>query len=431
MKFTVLYEVGAIPRKVALGLRSDRGERLYLRWRVPGNWKWKALDLKGTDPVTIDRGRRAADQQLAELLVGAPTPAATSQATLTIREGLRLAIDPDTGKYPVKTTHRAEVERELERAAVILNDKPFSLLETEDLVKLWRTRIRQLRAAGHNGYRMAELLVARLLAVASWLRDRKRIPAGACHPPRNWKQDLRADWRLLAGERKEYEPHRPRHSVEDLRSILRVAHEVDPRFHLLLQLGAELRLGQVARTMRSDVDTQEWAFRPRGAGHKLTPKVALTPGQRAALEAALGEGGYLRTLERGWLEDGQDYPLFPGGNLTKGQAIRATARTLSRQAWDRWFTQAETKANIPHQEGRGAYGLRRAGVDGAKAEGVSREGLKEFGGWRDTATPDLIYADQEAAGARQEAAAVRAKIRGEDPKVTTDVTTTGEEARNP
>jgi len=52
-------------------------------------------------------------------------------------------------------------------------------------------------------------------------------------------------------------------------------------------------------------------------------------------------------------------------------------------------------------------------VDAAKKLGISREGLKAHGGWTDTQMPDRIYADQEADHAREEAKAVRARIRGE------------------
>ena len=70
-------------------------------------------------------------------------------------------------------------------------------------------------------------------------------------------------------------------------------------------------------------------------------------------------------------------------------------------------------AGIASVPGRGAYGLRRAAVDAAKALGISREALKEHGGWADTQIPDRIYADQEAEFARDEARAVREQIRGE------------------
>ena len=60
-------------------------------------------------------------------------------------------------------------------------------------------------------------------------------------------------------------------------------------------------------------------------------------------------------------------------------------------------------------------------MDAAKVLGISREALKEHGGWADTQIPDRIYADQEAEFARNEARDVRARIRGKE-KPRRDVT---------
>jgi hypothetical protein len=68
---------------------------------------------------------------------------------------------------------------------------------------------------------------------------------------------------------------------------------------------------------------------------------------------------------------------------------------------------------VPHIHGRGGRGLRRGGVDGAKREKISREALKNFGGWNSTEVADAVYAEQEQEYAAEEAARVRAKIRGE------------------
>ena len=78
------------------------------------------------------------------------------------------------------------------------------------------------------------------------------------------------------------------------------------------------------------------------------------------------------------------------------------------------FKEAERLAEVPHLEGRAAYGLRRAAVDAAKEAGISREGLQAHGGWTDSQIPDRVYADQQAGYARDEARRVRAKIRGEE-----------------
>ncbi len=75
---------------------------------------------------------------------------------------------------------------------------------------------------------------------------------------------------------------------------------------------------------------------------------------------------------------------------------------------------AESRAEVDYAKGRSLYGLRRAAVDGAKALGASREGLKALGGWADTQMPDRIYADQDAGYARDEARELRKQIRGEE-----------------
>lgn len=424
MKFAPLYETGTIPHKVALGTRSDRGTRLYLRWRQFGNWKWEALEgLTSTSPAAIKAGELAAQRQCARLLIGEPAAAPVAAPLIAITTGLALAINAETGKYPVKSQHRDEVERELRRAADLLGDIAFTDIDAQALTKLWRARIRQLLAGKHAAQRAAEITIQRLLAVAAWLRETGQIPAIACLAPKHWKERLAADWRAIAGEASNYQPHRPRYTVAEMRRIIEVAtseaavaFDLDPRICLLTGLGAELRFGQVERMWRSDVlleDGDHGSFTPPSTGKKRMPKVYMTPGQRAELDYALGERGYLRTLELRWKHDGQDYRMFPGRRLRDGQALFPEAQPLARSPIRRMYRAVEDLAGVPHVEGRGPYGLRRAGVDGAKAEGATREELKEGGGWTDTTMPDQVYADQEQDGARRGAARVRARVRGE------------------
>ena len=142
--------------------------------------------------------------------------------------------------------------------------------------------------------------------------------------------------------------------------------------------------------------------------------VKLTEGQIVACYAALS--GYLAELESA----GGDYRLFPAGQLPGGRSgsphaveRHRHAKPIGRRRIIEWFHAAEGLAGIESVPGRAAYGLRRAAVDAAKVLGISREALKEHGGWADTQIPDRIYADQEAEFARDEARAVREQIRGE------------------
>jgi integrase len=207
-----------------------------------------------------------------------------------------------------------------------------------------------------------------------------------------------------------------------MRRLLARAWDVDPRLGLLLALGAEQRHGQVARARRSDLNLEENSFRIRSRGKKKGATILLTTGQRAAVDRAMA--GYLAVLEASL----PDYPLFPKGQMPGGRSDKPVALVrphglgdpIDRSTIGDWFLEVEaleSKLNpehpIPHMKGRGPYGIRRIAVDGAKAQGISREGLQQHGGWTDTQVPDRIYADQEAVAAREEARDVRAKLRGE------------------
>ena len=104
---------------------------------------------------------------------------------------------------------------------------------------------------------------------------------------------------------------------------------------------------------------------------------------------------------------------WPIGRRRRAGERHGSAEPVDPPASKKWFQLAEAKAEIPHVKGRGWRGVRCEAVDEAKRQGISREGLMQHGGWTDTQVPDAIYPDQEAEYARAEAAAVRAKIRGE------------------
>lgn len=417
--------VGFLPYKVTVYEEPARKGVLYLRWRQGGNWKKRSLRRPlRTKRGAIDAETKAwaleqASLQYARLVKGEGVAVEIPTAPLTLAEGLALAIDEHAGKYPTDTPHRREVVRELTRAIALWGrDTAWAVITKADFRRLRRQRIRDLRAEGEDGLRGAEVTVARVLAVAAWLRDEGKIPAGACVASRKWKQELRTDWLELSGERALPDPERPRHSLDEMRKVLAVAGKVDPRFELAMALGAELRLGQVIRCRRPDVSLEHRTLTVRGKGHKMGTVVHLTDGQMRVLTRAL-EHGYLRVLERHLA----DYPLFPAGQLPGGRKMEDPVATLarhgdapaiSRSVLDEWFHEAERLAEVPTVPGRAAYGLRRAAVDAAKAAGISREGLQQHGGWKDTQMPDRIYADQQADYARDEARTIRAHIRGED-----------------
>jgi integrase len=416
--------VGFLPWKVTVYEEPARKGILYLRWRQAGNWKKKSLQrgirtVRGKiDPDVQRWALQQAEAKYAALVAGLKGDERALAVPLTIQQGLARVTDRATGKYPTDTPHRREVMREMKRAIALWgSETPWEAIKRSDMRKLWRYRITELRNGGDVGLRGAEITVSRVMAVAMWLRDEELIPAGACVPPRTWKKDLGSDWVELTGERSLATPKRPRHTLEEMRKIIGKSGEVDPRFQLAMVLGAELRIGQVIRCRRSDLDFKHETLTVRGKGQKRGVVTKLTAGQIAVARHAVTEG-YLAKLERGMA----DYPLFPAGQMPGGRSGKAvatierhgSAQPINRSVIDDWFHNAERKAEVKTVKGRAAYGLRRVAVDAAKAAKISREGLKEHGGWADMQMPDSIYADQDAEYAREEARDVRAKIRGEE-----------------
>jgi integrase len=410
------YEAGKIPYKVTVLEMVSRRNVLYLRWREQGNWKVESLGRTlRTESGRIIKAVEEWAKQKAEakhlrLVQGGGEEPEPILAPLSIAGASALVKDAHRGLYPKDTAHRREVLRALDDAARIWGpERPWNSIRKADLRELARKRVAELKQKGKVGLRGAEVTVGRVLTVAQFLREEGHIRADACLPERNWHK-------RLAEELEAPEPQRPRHTVEEMRAILRAAFEIDPRYGLLLALGAELRLGQVRRCRRSDLDLEAGSLRVPGRSKKKAPVELLTPGQLKYARAAL-ETGYLRELEGHYA----DYPLFPAGQLRGGRsgnpraiARHAEAKPIDRRTCSEWFQQAEQKAGVTHIFGRGAYGIRRVAVDAAVERGISQDALKEHGGWTDTQMPERIYREQERLKAKAEARDVRASIRGED-----------------
>jgi integrase len=423
------YTVGMLPHRVLAYEDPARKGIVYLRWRVAGDWRRKSLGFvvrgpKGAlDKAAEKRARQAADEQYGRLVSGGVLPNAPVHE-LTIAEGWELAKHPETGKWADETPHRREMDRAFDRAKSTWGARtPWNAIDRGEIRKLWRAEFRRARAEGHEGVRTTEVVVARVMAVANWLRDEQKIAPTACLPWKAMKEEMRVDFTKATKGR--YEVKRLRYTPEEYRAMLAAASKVDPRWALLLSLGAEYRLGQVVRVRRADVDLEQHRVTVRGAGKKRGVVIMLTKGQRAQLDAALAPGGYLHGLELAFKKGTvADYPLFPGRRLPVKDGVivtrpeHAERADLYRTQMQAWLKATEQHARvddkpIEHVTGRGWYGLRRAAVDAAKAAKISREGLQAHGGWSDAQIPDTIYADTQREYAMEEAAEIRAKIRGE------------------
>lgn len=432
--------VGQRPFLVHVEERVARGSVAYLRWWDVQADNWRAAstgvklrDVKGRLMPGATAEAIELGQQKAAALQGPATATPLAGSHLTLEEGWLRVSHPETGRWPMSTPHRREAERAMQFVMAVLGrGMPFVAIRKAELRKVWRAKIKELEAAHgagpvRQGHRGAEIVIARLLTVAAWLRDEELLPAGACVAPRVWKQELLGDWRTLRGETRDPEPHRPRFTMAEAAAIIAKVPEVDPRLALLIELGLELRPGQVARCRRSDLDLEASTLRVHGQGKKKGVTVELTEPQHMAVLHALTDG-YLATLEAGQ----GDFPLFPQGKLagrSKG-APRAserqrTAAPLLETTLGEWFRVAEKLAGVPHVRGRGLYGFRRLAVD--QSDGLDALALQEMGGWTDEQTPNRIYRDKIRKGARGRArehrAGFREQIKGLTPETVTEPVT--------
>jgi integrase len=395
--------VGEHGYRVTVAERASRGEAVYLTWYVNGKPKTESLGRGVRD----NRGRLDAGAVRVVVELARAKSAQLASGTsggLTLGQTEPLVFHPTKGLYPAATTqHHREVQRALRFAVSIWGaDREWASIRKGDLRALWREKIRELQRAGEAGVRGAEIVVARVLTVARWLQDEELVPVEAAQPGRAWKKALAADWKQITGSKHDPEPNRPRHKPADIAKLIEAAQQVDPRFHLMLQLGAELRLGQVRELYRRHVNLTGTTIEIPSSGQKRGVTVYLTEEQEKALLSAMVGEGYLADDEALWNKHGgPDYALFPGRS---GEPV---SRTQVRY----WFREAEKVAGVKHVRGRGPYGLRRAGVDGAKAEGADRDALMQFGGWTDTQMPDRVYASAEQEAAAKRARDIRAKVR--------------------
>ncbi|GAB1345052.1 tyrosine-type recombinase/integrase [Gemmatimonas sp.] len=438
--------VGHEPHLVWYGERVEKNYRVYLRWRVrtgegerATNWKWRSLKLSVRDALgVVDPARAAAVHAEAttqyRILSGHEAEPKGAAGLLTLRETWPVLTAQETGSLPTDSPYRREIEASLTFMRKVLGDdfawvdldyeqlQRLVRAKADEVVRLHRRHLASLDkdAAAlvrkQTGLRAAEVVGTRALTMVSLLRRKhSRIPLHAPIPSgRGWREDLQ---KYVAAQHggDVPEPERPRHTLDEVRRILRTAPSMDARVDLVLQLGAEYRSGQVVRAMRSQLDTTEHTFLVKGRGKKLGTTVMLTSGQQASVHRALS--GYLRQLEAAYLaKEIADYPLFPSGRLRKGEAYvarHATAAPIHKRTMNDRFHAVEIAAGVTPVPGRAFYGVRRTLLDAAVEAGLSEEALQEHGGWSNSRTPRDIYRDKQRPKAQKAAADTRAEIRGE------------------
>ena len=426
--------VGIDPFKIVVGERADRGGRVYLRWRSGGNWAWQSTRIRiRTADGAIDEAKKAEAYQAAvdhyALLTGERQAVVDARKRpLTLGETWTILVDPQHGRYPHDSPYRRELKASLAFACLKLGAGfPWVQFDGARLRMITRARAEAVLKKGGTAFRVAELCGGSMLTIMRTLQGEGFIPDSVAIPSgATWHHELRRYVETRSGMPLR-EPDRPRYTIDEFRKLLATAKQVDPRWDLLFALGAEQRLGQVRRGRRTSLvmspnEKGELTlhFETPGRGQKKGAIVELTPDQRAVVDHALSTG-YLRELEAAYKASGTDYGLFPQGRLVDEDtdpratvARHAQVTPVHTRTVVLWFRATEKLAEIPHVDGRGAYGARRISVDGAIAEGVSEGGLQAGGGWSDSRMPNQVYRDKKRLSEQGEAARIRAAVRGEN-----------------
>lgn len=416
-------------RKRSLGHRDrERGEReaAYLSGRLAREVEVLSLPSGTTLPHSISVGEIAGPVAPASMVGGkaidrvvmqaeAISPAELVKRPLTIVEGIEKAFDSESGRFATETRHKVEARSAVDRLAAQL---PPDMVWEELKPAVVTTLIRRAARASDEGagFRAAEFVWEMMYSIAQWLRDEEMIPRTAAVPRSNWKAKLREEWESVTEVM--IEVNRPRFTKVEFARLLAKAHKVRPQLKLLLEVGAELRGGQVRRCRRSDLELKGGGFglgrlHVRGRGRKKGEIVDLHPELRALIDYILTEG-YLRDAEAAFRTgEISDYYLFPAGRLRQGRARVDLAATkhVNRRTLNDWFRELERAAGVEHKPGRAFYGLRRYATDLAPEFETDDRVLNRLTGHIDTKTRTTIYQDQQDDEMRARAARARRAMR--------------------
>lgn len=426
------YQVGEIPHQLTAFERTDKGLAVYTRvWDGKKYSRKRSLcpsirDAKGNVvPEREIEAQKMAVRRHAELVAGADHQEDRPGVPLTLAAGFRKLLHPKEGKYPTDTGHRRDVVRASHLIKTVLGaDRRMDTIKHRDYRALWRHIAHAHKRDGSYGPRVAELYCGALQTAARWLQREGHLESGDAVPAPGWKVEMREDWEKIAGGPIP-EPEKPRYTDGESLKLWRAAPQADPRVHLAMEVGAELRLGQVGRVRRTDVFATRThrigGLQVHGRGKKRGETIILTMAQRHALTAAL-LWGYLAEAERAYQAgEIQDYHLFPGGRLHVAEdhrgrralrvRVEGAARPISRRALARQWEKLEELAGVEHQAGRLWYGMRRLQADQVEAlQHVPARVKNRMGGWTKTSTREG-YLERANLKDAEEAAKARKMVR--------------------
>ena len=381
------YTVGGVRRKLSLGYP--------VRKQVGRRWKWDSR---------LDRAREAAEDHSAKLRLERLGGGVPDSDSLTFGQAVEMFTDPDRGGLPPDPRTCSEYRRVLRLWTAHFGlDTPWNRIRRNDVEAKVPTAMKQL---------------AILRGLYNWLTEKAQVD-GLSNPVRGF------NWKKL---RDSHAVQRPRFTPEQIRAIVKVRHDVDPRFALFMALvdDSGARSKAVRTLWRSAVDVEletppteaeapyGWILFPALKGQRA-PLHLLTAFERRELDVAFS--GYLNNMEAQWQGERIDYPLFPGARLanSRGRVVGidqpGALRVADAKLLLRWFREAERLAGIEHVAGRGFHGIRRTVSDHLYEE-LGMDGLTTALGWSSRATPEQIYVDRRRMPDRVRAREAMEKKRG-------------------
>lgn len=443
------YSKGEYSTTVTAAERTDRTRTIEVRWWIPSlkRFQRKSLGFGIRDDhgvILREREQEAVRQTQAiyDSLMSGRSPLEApraDQGPLTLREGFDLAIAVPTGLYVVDSEHLRDMRRAARDVVAIIGRTARGEPRTWDSLnhaaarELWLGLAKRYKAEQLGGPTWTERCVVALLQVSQWLVAEERVSRGLVMK-KQWRDQMRREWEQFTGTR--ITKSTPRHSEDEIRRLFAaLGHpDVDPRIALALELGAEARLGQVRRLMRSHVDLSEiGAFDlgrvvVHGSGKKLGVVRDLTPEERQAIDRALSS--YLRELEDAY-QDGlrEDYPMFPAGRLcydippsriprrkpghtpTRRARLSVADTPMDDRTLNDHFHALERIAKVDVIAGRGWYGIRRRATDVYEDYEKDERVLNDQTGHKKSETRREVYQEREREVIRARSAETRRNVR--------------------
>ena len=467
--------IGQRPHTLVAEERPDRKYEVYLRWQEtdPVDGKSKPHFCRTGLRVRDDRGRRRrnledearqAAEKAQKIYAAGGSPRdwnkreRVTRVPRTLAEGFAEAlphpeVEHHTGTvYPVRDRHSLDQRRGAWFVEKYLGgDREWSDIQAGTVADLWTGMARAYKAGRGPGYRSMVRAVRALYLVWAHLRERYGDAFPAPQRPHRMEQRMRETWEKITGQklkqRRRERKKALRYDADELRRIfscLAGVREVevvrgrkhkrtvresqplcDPRVRTVVEIGAELRPGQVLRAMRSDLNLTpglggyglgRFLGEKLGRGRKEGETVDLHPELRAYIDHVL-TNGYLAELEAARVRgEIHDFPLFPGGKLVNGRIPLARVKKYPHRhlhvtnaiAYWRSF---EELAGVQHVQDRSFYGLRRGLTDTANDYSTDDRALDRLTGHQDSDTRKEFYQDRQREKDIANAALVRRQMR--------------------